>query len=1163
MSRTRLDNRNELAVVEHLASCLEHRLADRGGSRHAPGWEPKQNVVLGVLEPRLLRTKTDDGDASRTSTEAQAPEDDLGEGDSTPSVGMDFVVETYLNQIEVEVDADFALYLEEYPSLAEQRDYLTPEASEWDEDGEDGDGSSGRPSRNTGIVSVWRRYDVALRHARLSVPLGGEHVKVVDALRVLVKETVDRHFERPEAAREFAKRTRTVSVASLKSPEEFRRALAEAENAAFKPEYSTLALSGFAESLGSGHHLVSISLTNETVVPNRPFQDLSVYDCRLRIRVLGEASVVPQRFTLAPVDYRYTDLAAVIGHGRGCVVVEEEGALATTTLPRYVQRVVEPRTDHVPALRWDALADDPAPILDAVEQAMQPYLEQWDFFLRSLDGQVREASGRERGCFEDEIRRFRAGRRAMARDPRLAQAFRMANGVFAELNAERSYDSWRLFQLVFVVSHLPALAAREHREDQELLQELEFADVLWFPTGGGKTEAYLGLITTALFYDRLRGKAHGITAWLKFPLRMLSVQQLSRVLRLLVVADRWRRDKLEEGGDPFQLGYLVGSSNTPNGLLWPRSWWPGIEAAASWTPEDLDDFKLVAQCPYCGEKKVILRADKEAVRLFHTCVVCERDLPLVMSDDEIYRYMPAVLVGTIDKLSGFAFFGEYTQFSHGPRWRCPDHGWFTFPRQDRCLAGNLCKRSRVDWQSVGGWYDPVPAIVLQDELHLVREELGAFDAHYEGLMAEVQQSSPSGLPSKILAASATIEQFEDQLRQVYGRRPRSFPTFGFERVRGFYTVQTDDAQRVYLGVLPHYRRKADVAAIVQRELVLAVADLQDTPASEALDKLGLKKIAEGDVSSLLFNYEVSLAYVNNKSHGDLIEDELARLSKLLEDRGRDRILIRKLTGEVRVPELADAIERIERDSLDQPRSERLRALVGTSVVSHGVDLERLNAMVMTGLPATVADYIQATSRSGRVHAGLVVTVFDSFQRRERSSFVNFVSFHRFLDRMVEPVPVNKFARFGADRTLPGIVVALLWDLCRDQALSPPEDGIRYSRALRRWWNTHAAQLMPILRDRIEACYRSPVPGVNEANLEDELASRVVERWETIEVKKMEAFDADRTTDLFRERVLSSFRDIDSPAYFDALTWSAQAYRALTGHEPDGERGAADVAAESA
>lgn len=336
---------------------------------------------------------------------------------------------------------------------------------------------------------------------------------------------------------------------------------------------------------------------------------------------------------------------------------------------------------------------------------------------------------------------------------------------------------------------------------------------------------------------------------------------------------------------------------------------------------------------------------------------------------------------------------------------------------------------------------------------------------------------------------------------------------------------------------------ADIAAVVQAELLSAVAGLQDRGATAEALPSALATCP--DVATLLFHYELSLAYVNSKAHGDQIAEELGRLSDSFTSTGGDRIDVRVLTGQLDIGGLAEAITRVEEETSEVARANRLRALVGTSVVSHGVDLARLNVLVMAGLPSTIADYIQATSRAGRTHVGLVVTVCDAFSRRERSTFVNFLSAHRFLDRMVEPVPVNKYAFFGADRTLPGIVMALLWDLARDPGLNGPPQGIRKTRDLHPWWGKEGERLKAMLRTRIERCYRSSTAGVNEASLEDELVERVLNRWERYELGSLQAFDKDNSVGLFKSKVLSSFRDVDAPVEFEAYGQTAAAIDALS------------------
>jgi hypothetical protein len=931
-------------------------------------------------------------------------------------------------------------------------------------------------------------------------------------------------------------------------------------DAAWQPAYPELELTAFAQPLGDDEYLVSVSLRNTTQLTGRTPQDLSAYDCQLAILPTAATPLVLRHFDLAPDDYRLTDLADIVGHGTSCVAVATEaGGIRTETLPTFTQPVIESSDDHVIAPRWTDLARNPARILDSIQIAMEDFERDFGKFVDKAAGQPHHSDAqKDLEQFSDELRRFRLGRRAMRDDPRLEEAFKLANEVFAQANARASFDTWRLFQIVYIVSHLPALAARES-SDAEMRRELDHVDVLWFPAGGGKTEAYLGLIIAALFYDRLRGKHAGVTSWLRFPLRMLSVQQLSRMLRVLVSAEDLRvtRGVGTADDDPFALGYLVGSTGTPNSLRWPRGWWKGWDAESRLAAKgtfslDHEDHRLVTQCPYCGRDEVALTLDTDTVRLAHQCAACRRVLPLYMTDEEVYRCLPSVLISTVDKLTGYTWFPEFTAFSRGPRFRCPRHGYFSAPVQGTCTVGpDLCPPPKRGHPQARPVRDPVPALTVQDEMHLLKEELGAFSGHYEGLIAELQRGGPSGLPTKVLAASATIEQYEDQLRQVYGRKPRAFPSAGYERERSFYTRATPNVQRTFVGVLPHYRRKADVAAIVQAELLRAVAELED--AEKPLDELGIDpslwepEAASGDALDLLFNYEVSLGYVNSKAHGAKLDEELRLLSDQLEAEGRGPVDRAVLTGQVPIPDLADAIGRIQGERRSVERAKRLRALVGTSVVSHGVDLDRLNVLVLAGMPTTAADYIQVTARSGRTHAGLVVTVYDSFSRRERSLFSNFASYHRFLDQMVTPVPVNKYAFFVADRTVPGITLALLHDLARDPAFNGPIQGVKYAKDFQNWWNASRSAIDAAIRDRLRRCYETPVAGVNDPEMERELADRAMRRWTETEYQSLSIpAQESQTVRLFNMPPLSNFRDIDEPARFTVWFPSKDAFERVTG-----------------
>jgi hypothetical protein len=1212
-----LRNRRESAVVDLLIDRLADRLADRSGARHAPPWEPKQNVLLGVLEPIWVRppavasggdTADDDSadEANETGNSAETEQATTPVGE-IPSLGVDFRVRASgADKVTLHVDVAFALYLEEIATLDEQRTYLgepiqattitgtadgagncTGPSATQSADGKPGPengqptaaatqstdpapiGSDGGDSADSGrrgrekktrLLGAWRRHDINVPRFNIEVPLDGSVAAASHLLDTPARSVIDWHYTQPNAMRPFTTRRNELPRTALKNEATFRTHVTDMLDTSWQPAYPDLELTAFAQALGDDDYLVSVALRNMTQLTGRMMQDLSAYDCQLAVFPAAETPLIPQRFELAPDDYRLADLADVVGHGTACVAVPAEpGGIRSETLPTFTQPVIEPRDDHIAAPRWSELATDPGLILNSIQVAMEDFERDFIKFVDATVGQPHYSdAAKDLEQFSDELRRFRLGRSAMRDDSRLEQAFKLANEVFAKANAGASFDTWRLFQIVYIISHLPALAARE-RTDGEMRRELDHVDVLWFPAGGGKTEAYLGLIIAALFYDRLRGKHAGVTSWLRFPLRMLSVQQLFRLLRVLVVAEDLR---IERGigsrhDDPFALGYLVGSGGTPNALKWPRGWWKGWEAesrlAAKGTfSEDHEEHRLVTRCPYCRRDEVVLTLDTDTARLAHQCAACGRELPLYMTDEEVYRYLPSVLISTVDKLTGYTWFPEFTAFSRGPRFRCPKHGYFSVPTQGTCTVGSdLCQPPKQGHPQARPVKDPVPALTVQDEMHLLKEELGAFGGHYEGLIAELQRGGPSGMPTKVLAASATIEQYEDQLRQVYGRIPRAFPSAGYERECSFYTRTIPDVRRTFVGILPHYRRKADVAAIVQAELLRAVAELQD--ADKPLDHLGIDpswwepRAASDDALDLLFNYEVSLGYVNSKAHGAKLDEELGLLSDQLEAEDRGPVERAVLTGQVPIPDLADAIGRIQGEKRSLERARRLRALVGTSVVSHGVDLDRLNVLVLAGMPTTAADYVQVTARSGRTHAGLVVAVYDSFNRRERSLFSNFPSYHRFLDLMVTPVPVNKYAFFVADRTVPGITLALLHDLARDSAFNGPVQGVKYAKDFQNWWNTHRSAIDTEIRDRLRRCYETPVAGVNDPAMERELGDRAMRRWTETEYHSLSIpAQESHTARLFNIPPLPNFRDIDEPARFTVWFPSKDAFDRVTG-----------------
>lgn len=1127
-------NRIEEGVVHYLLERALQEMTDRGSAAvHPSPWTPRDNVRVGVLGVTFAAPPATGvaGTAASTAatTSAAPPVENRG------VIGLDFIVQLQhgASSLELNCEVLYALYHPLWPDpdgVATAADQQARASA-----------GRARARPTVPIQPAWIRDDRAVLLS-LAVPVPAvdqsksSRELAPDPLLADAQAAVAAHYSSADAARKMAPNNRIAAAVGM-SPADVTAAIQQGIDATWTPLSPEPELKVVLVRLSDDRVSVSVSLLNslQLAAPAYP-QDLQMFDAQLSVAVLAGGTISAQELAVADDDVRYREAATVIGRGRGCVAREGEldgtPAVVSDTLPVAIQLQTQPRTVPGADVTFAKLAVDPLPQLHAVAIAMRDYLAAWD--PRAVrDPQDREQQIERHKSLTQEAERFELGLTWLRRDPQLLAAFQNANEAFARANPPGR--GWRLFQLVFIISQLLSLAARVHN-DPALRSELDYVDVLWFPTGGGKTEAYLGLITTALFYDRARGKERGATAWLAFPLRMLSVQQLARLYAVLHHAEAIRSAQATPG-DPFTLGYLVGKANTPNRLERPDGNWPGIVTFAQQSDEERDERRLIGACPACGETDSVgLDADLTDYRLLHVCrnPTCGARLGIYMSDEEVHRYQPSVLVSTVDKVASFARDGELTAINRGPEKRCPQHGWVSF--RD-CQVPGCKNRSTLP---AAGFVDATPAIFVQDELHLVREELGAFTGHYQTLLAHLATWN-GNLPSKVITATATIEQYEDQLRQVYGRRPRMYPTGGPSLADSFYGKQTDEVRRVYVGVLPAGggTAKVDLAGDLLTSAIKTIQTLQDDP-QPLVDWLANKNIAVAGaaLAQMLFDYELGLAYVNAKAAGVQILELLSQCSQELTHRGQDTVRFDWLSSETALSELARIIASITGASPSDPRNDRYRALVGTSVVSHGIDLERLNVQVLAGMPPSYAHYIQAASRSGRSHVGLVATVFDRYSRRESSIFQSFAVVHAALDRMVEPVPVSRFATLAVRRTLPGIACAILWDEARNATSSALKTGIYGTRFFKPWWNANAAALDPVIVDRIRAAYRSPVAGVNPLTQENELVRAALDEWSR-QKALMQRFGADNLPDLFAPRPMTSLRDVDSAVEIGALPKAQQ------------------------
>lgn len=996
---TKSDYKTEYSRIEE-AKLGVARLLSGIGEPLCFDQEPGRKFCIGIITP-LNEDEVDQDEQKRAWTLRRRPD----------SIGFESRVQSgaETKSFQVYVSASFAIYYRSIPSLEEQRANVNFSASA--KKGTDGS------DNKVHFRQKYRRIDVKVNDCPVTIKLSNgravrdiDYTEVTIAINNALSKVADEIVKEQDCWFDL-KQDPTIPLTALDSGEAYSKELQRIAAAKKRPNWE-VRVSGKLWPAEGNHWRLSILLTNITD-SKESRHPASLFSSRLECRLDG-AKYISVPFKAAALDYRY--FTKSWGRGINSVLgVDEENSTAyTETTPVYEQKRTESRVNMNNACNFNRLASEEfIYALEEVGEWLNDYASKWKI-QNKLCGDETYAQ-RENGLkdFEEEIKRYRFGITALKRDDRLAKSFQLMNEAFAK----GEYPGWRLFQLVFIVTEMPSLLARELKEP-ELIEELERVDVLWFPTGGGKTEAYFGVILTAMFFDRLRGKHRGVTAWLRYPLRMLSIQQLQRLVDTVTDAESVRQrhgELFSQDGDPFAIGYYVGSKNTPNELSQPALFFGGAEKPIRAIKEEVDRetnindvrYLVLQRCPYCKSTDIKLDVDIKVLRIRHICNSCGGEAPIYISDSEIYRYVPSIIVGTVDRL---ARAGQKSTFSHlFGRFdqRCPEHGYLSF---GQCIESSVCKIKKMQYEDLPPIYDPCPSLLLQDELHLLKESLGTYDSHYETFIDSLAEDIGNGLPPKRLAATATIEGYEEHVWELYGRKAMRFPVKGIEEHDSAYVQLAENSQvaRVYVGIMPTGSSTDEAVSLILQAL--------NNNSNEA---------TKGEwPNSIIDNYDLSLAYVNEKNTAGNLRaqwDEMDDIQVLTGDKG---------LGEVRA-----VIGRVESDD-KRDFGERLKVIVATSVISHGVDLSRLNFMAFCGMPNHASDYIQASSRVGRTHIGLVFTVFRPENTRERNVYQRFHEYHERLYQLVQPVPVNRFSESSVSRTFTGIFSACILNILSHKIKMP-------------------------------------------------------------------------------------------------------------------------------
>ena len=636
--------------------------------------------------------------------------------------------------------------------------------------------------------------------------------------------------------------------------------------------------------------------------------------------------------------------------------------------------------------------------------------------------------------------RIAAGLKALD-DPQILDAFQIANRAIALSMRQRATHkknitpesvappTWRPFQLAFLLMNLVGIANPEH-SDRELV------DLLFFPTGGGKTEAYLGLAAFTLVLRRLRYPgidSAGLSVLMRYTLRLLTLDQLGRAATMICALELEREQDVEKLGKwPFEIGLWVGQAATPNRM--GKKGDNDENSARSRTIAFLNNDRKpspipLEDCPWCGTKFTrnsfqLLPNPDQPIDLRISCTNrrCnfrgDRPLPVLAVDEPIYRRLPCFMIATVDKFASLPWVGE-TGALFGRVERYDKDGFYSpvYPGRGKTLEGYL----------------PPPDLIIQDELHLISGPLGTMVGLYETAIDALCSREINGqkIRPKIVASTATVRRASKQIQALFGRNQVDvFPPPGPDRRDSFFakTVPAQEKNaRTYVGIAAQGRSLKVVLlrtylvllGAAQKEWLAAGGDKNpNNPADPYMTLLGYfnslrelggsRRIVEDEVNSRLIRYSQ--------------RKRVGKTSGLFADRKIDDEP-EELTSRVSTSEVADTKSRLE-STFD--KKERVDVVLATNMISVGLDITRLGLMVVLGQPKTAAEYIQATSRVGRdeERPGLVVTLLNVHRPRDRSHYERFFAWHATFYRAVEATSVTPFSPRAIDRGIAAITVAL-------------------------------------------------------------------------------------------------------------------------------------------
>ena len=552
--------------------------------------------------------------------------------------------------------------------------------------------------------------------------------------------------------------------------------------------------------------------------------------------------------------------------------------------------------------------------------------------------------------------------------------------------------NWYPFQMAYILQIIPDIV-----DDKSPFRN--DVDLLWFPTGGGKTEAYLGLSAFSIFFRRInKGQlnVNGVTVIMRYTLRLLTIQQFERATALICACEHLRK-KYDIPGGEISIGLWIGSGMTPNHIKDASETLKKIKEDSAAAIYEANPMQIT-RCPWCGAD--IGAGGYNIVNGTMNISCCNNPgcefhehLPIYVVDDDIYRIAPTFVLSTVDK------FARLT-------WE---------ENAGNLLGANGCKP---------------PELIIQDELHLISGPLGSITGIYEIAIEDI--SRHYGHIPKIIASTATVKNADNQIRILYNRKMIQFPPSGLLHTDSFFAIEAEEDKRparTYVGICAIGSGTSEmlIKTFALLTFMKHLYRLMGKPADvidqfytcvgyfNSLKELGSNSIIISDRISAEIKY---LAANKFQKEAESVGLKADNIEKIIPAYFRNN----ELTSRNSAKEIKSVLERL---SNRYTSDECYDYIMASNMLSVGIDIDRLGVMCVYGQPKSNAEYIQATSRVGRTNPGLVISIYNNMRPRDKSYYEQFRYYHSTFYKYVEATSVTSYSPRAVEKALHCAMMAII------------------------------------------------------------------------------------------------------------------------------------------